>query len=79
MKMSADLGATMQEGYVPDPFGHVAQLPQILNQVGIRSFIFMRGIDAKNKREAGGIFNWQSPDGSREEATCYYGWIFQCW
>ena len=69
MKMSADLGATMQEGYVPDPFGHVAQLPQILNQVGIRSFIFMRGIDAKNKREAGGIFNWQSPDGSRVLAT----------
>jgi mannosylglycerate hydrolase len=69
MKMSADFGATMQEGYVPDPFGHVAQLPQILNQFGIRSFIFMRGIDAKNKREAGGIFNWQSPDGSRVLTT----------
>lgn len=65
MKMSADLGATMQEGYVPDPFGHIAQLPQILNKLGMKSFIFMRGLDAKNKQAAGSIFNWQSPDGSR--------------
>jgi mannosylglycerate hydrolase len=65
MKMSSDFGATMQEGYVPDPFGHIAQLPQVLNKLGIKSFIFMRGLDSKSKKEAGSIFNWQSPDGSR--------------
>lgn len=63
-------GASMQEGYVPDPFGHFAQLPQILTQFGIDSFIFMRGLDEKSKNEAGSIFVWQAPDGS-EVLTTY--------
>jgi mannosylglycerate hydrolase len=62
-------GSSMQEGYVPDPFGHFAQLPQILNQFGINSFIFMRGLDAPSKEKAGSIFDWQSPDGSRVLTT----------
>lgn len=57
-------GASMQEGYVPDPFGHFAQLPQLLNQFGINSFIFMRGLDENAKTQAGSIFEWESPDGS---------------
>ncbi|MCC5926010.1 MAG: glycoside hydrolase [Bacteroidetes bacterium] len=57
-------GSSMQEGYVPDPFGHFAQLPQVLNQFGIRSFIFMRGLDADSKEKAGSIFEWESPNGS---------------
>lgn len=62
---SRKFGATMQEGYVPDPFGHFAQLPQILSKFGINSFIFMRGLDEKGKADAGSIFDWESPDGSR--------------
>lgn len=66
---SRKFGATMQEGYVPDPFGHFAQLPQVLKKFGINSFIFMRGLDEKGKAEAGSIFDWESPDGSRVLTT----------
>lgn len=62
-------GSSMQEGYVPDPFGHFAQLPQILVQFGLDSFIFMRGLDSDSKQKAGSIFEWQSPDGSKVLTT----------
>jgi len=32
-------GSTQKIGYLPDSFGHIAQLPQILRQAGIDSFI----------------------------------------
>ncbi len=57
-------GGSMQVGYVPDPFGHIAQLPQILNGFGLTSFIFMRGLSAKDKEVAGSVFTWRGPDGS---------------
>lgn len=63
-KIAESFGGSMQEGYVPDPFGHVAQLPQILNGFGLRSFLFMRGLNARDKTRAGSIFVWRSPDGS---------------
>ncbi|MCA9907469.1 MAG: hypothetical protein KC519_02390, partial [Anaerolineae bacterium] len=57
-------GRTMREGYVPDPFGHVQQLPQILAGFGLRSFIFSRGLGPEIE-ELGGEFWWESPDGTR--------------
>lgn len=57
-------GGSMQVGYVPDPFGHIAQLPQILNGFGLSSFIFMRGLSVKDKAKAGSVFTWRGPDGS---------------
>ena len=33
----------MQIGYLPDSFGHIAQLAQILNQFGIVRAFMMRG------------------------------------
>jgi mannosylglycerate hydrolase len=62
-------GSAMQEGYVPDPFGHFAQLPQILRQFGMDSFIFMRGLEESDKSNGGAIFDWESPDGSRVLTT----------
>ena len=53
-------------GYVPDSFGHIEQLPQILRGVGIDNFVFSRGRPAaialgdEHKRE----FLWRAPDGS---------------
>ncbi|MBT3375400.1 MAG: hypothetical protein HN742_16975 [Lentisphaerae bacterium] len=53
-------------GYVPDSFGHIEQLPQILRGVGIDNFVFSRGRPVAiasadgHKRE----FLWSSPDGS---------------
>ena len=63
-RIAESFGGSMQEGYVPDPFGHFAQLPQVLNGFGMRSFLFMRGLSAEDKSRAGSIFLWRSPDGS---------------
>jgi len=54
-------------GYVPDSFGHIEQMPQIMQGVGIDNYLFSRGrpeaISVANgwKRE----FIWEGPDGSR--------------
>lgn len=37
-------GGYMRAGYLPDNFGHPRQLPQILNNFGIDSLMFMRGM-----------------------------------
>lgn len=61
--LSLEFGDLMNIGYVPDPFGHFAQLPQILRGFGISSFLFMRGAD-RWMEKTGAIFDWQAPDGS---------------
>ncbi len=62
-QLSFAFGRPMPVGYVPDPFGHFAQMPQILRGFGLDSFLFMRGTSSATK-ELGSIFNWISPDGS---------------
>lgn len=64
LRMGGSFGGVMREGYVPDPFGHFAQLPQILNGFGLTSFLFMRGLGEEDKRRAGTVFRWAAPDGS---------------
>jgi mannosylglycerate hydrolase len=61
--IASKFGNVLMEGYVPDPFGHIAQLPQILNGFGIKSFIFSRGypFDAE---EFGTEFKWLGLDDS---------------
>lgn len=58
-----DIGGKMNAGYIPDNFGHISQMPQILNQVGIDSAFFFRGANMHAVRHK--EFFWQSPDGSR--------------
>jgi len=55
------LGAAMPVGYLPDMFGHVAQMPQILRRAGIRHAVVWRGVPAAIDRHA---FTWRAPDGS---------------
>jgi len=64
MRMAGELGAVMREGYVPDAFGHIGQLPQILRGFGINSAVFWRGVGDEGE-ELGNEFWWQAPDGSR--------------
>ncbi len=55
-------GRVMKAGYIPDPFGHIAQLPQILKGFEIPSILFMRGFG--NEFEEGNLnmeFTWNSP------------------
>jgi len=57
------LGRSMQVGYVPDPFGHIAQLPQILAGFRLNNAIFMRGMDDRADCLAT-EFWWEALDGS---------------
>jgi len=60
----AEFGGAQKVGYLPDSFGHLAQMPQILRQAGIDSFVYTRG--SGDEIEALGLeFHWEAPDGSR--------------
>jgi alpha-mannosidase len=62
-EMGKAFGGVMQIGYVPDGFGHIAQLPQILRNFGIDNALFWRGMGAEGD-QLGTEFNWCAPDGS---------------
>ena len=64
------LGGAMGVGYLPDMFGHVAQMPQILRLAGLAHAVVWRGVPAAIDRTA---FWWQAPDGSRVRAEYLYG------
>jgi len=63
-KRAEAFGGCMSAGYSPDPFGHCAQMPQILRGVGINTYLFMRGLDEATKSTHGAVFDWAAPDGS---------------
>ncbi|PSM42482.1 alpha-mannosidase [Streptomyces dioscori] len=58
---AADLGGAMPVGYLPDMFGHVAQMPQILARAGIEHAALWRGVPGSVEGHA---FRWRAPDGS---------------
>ena len=43
MRRAADFGGAMAVGYLPDMFGHIAQMPQILTQFGFDDAVVWRG------------------------------------
>ncbi len=53
-------GSKMSIGYMPDSFGHIGQMPQILSGFGIDNACLWRGLDDQPAE-----FWWQSPDGTR--------------
>ncbi|MDZ7794533.1 MAG: hypothetical protein U5P10_12830 [Spirochaetia bacterium] len=54
------MGENKCVGWLPDSFGHPSQLPQILTNFGIESFIFSRGLGNHLSKEAI-EFIWESP------------------
>lgn len=60
-QQAAEFGGTMRVGYVPDCFGHIAQLPQILQGFGIDNAVFWRGVGAEARQSE---FYWAAPDGT---------------
>lgn len=64
LRLAQELGGAMRQGYAPDAFGHIGQLPQILQGFGIGSAIFWRGLGDEGE-ELGNEFWWEAPDGSR--------------
>jgi alpha-mannosidase len=58
---AAAFGGAMQVGYLPDMFGHCAQMPQVLAAAGIRQACVWRGVPAAVTHHA---FVWRAPDGT---------------
>lgn len=67
MRRAGELGRVMPVGYLPDMFGHVAQMPQILRGAGIADAVVWRGVPAAIDRH---VFTWSAPDGS--SVRCEY-------
>ncbi len=61
LSASSEFGTPMAVGYLPDMFGHCAQMPQILVLGGIRHACVWRGVPHSVDRHA---FLWRSPDGT---------------
>ena len=59
-RIASQFGTSMPVGYLPDLFGHVGQMPQILRNVGLDNAILWRGFGGRQAE-----YWWESPDGSR--------------
>ena len=64
-QIARKFGRVMKAGYIPDPFGHIAQLPQILKGFEIPSVLFWRGFgDEFEDLNLNIEFLWNSPGNS---------------
>jgi alpha-mannosidase len=70
IERGTQFGGVMEVGYLPDMFGHVAQMPQLLRLAGLEHAVVWRGVPASVVRTA---FWWEAPDGSRVRAEYLYG------
>jgi mannosylglycerate hydrolase len=62
---AAAFGGASEVGYLPDMFGHVAQMPQLLRRAGFGHAVVWRGVPAAVDRTG---FWWEAPDGSTVRA-----------
>lgn len=61
-KLAAELGASAtRAGLICDQFGHVGQMPQILDQMGMAAAFAWRGVPVGVDTA---LFNWKAPDGT---------------
>lgn len=61
LRQSQALGASLKVGYMPDTFGHSADLPTILQGFGIDSAVVWRGVPGLSSP----YFLWESPAGAK--------------
>jgi len=71
-RIAQAFGACMKVGYLPDQFGNLGQMPQILRGFGIDNAIMGRGRQLVGNRKA--EFWWEAPDGSRVVASLMAWW-----
>ena len=62
---SAAFAGPMDIGYLPDMFGHIAQMPQILRLAGFEHAVVWRGVPSAITKTG---FLWEAPDGSTVRA-----------
>ena len=60
-----EFGGEMRVGYLPDMFGHIAQMPQILRAHGLDNAVVWRGVPAAVEHH---VFEWRGVDGSSVRA-----------
>ncbi|HWD55234.1 MAG TPA: hypothetical protein VG346_08925 [Acidimicrobiales bacterium] len=65
IRRGAAFGGVMDVGYLPDMFGHIAQMPQLLRLGGFSDTVVWRGVPSQVTSSA---FVWESPDGSAVRA-----------
>jgi membrane-associated phospholipid phosphatase len=68
LRSAGELGRAARVAYVADPFGHPAQLPQILRAFGYDTYVFARGMGDEGEA-AGSEFWWVAPSGDRVRAA----------
>jgi len=61
-RIASAFGHVQKVGYIPDTFGHISQLPQILCGFNISYAMHFRGLEEGDLKSE---LWWQSPDGSR--------------
>lgn len=71
-RIARQFGEPMKVGYLPDQFGNISQMPQILRGFGIDNALMGRG----RQLEPGDTmeFWWEAPDGSRVLASLMAYW-----
>ncbi len=62
-RISNQFGGPMKIGYLPDQFGHISQMPQILRGFNIKYAVIWRGVERNSKRAKAESI-WEAPDGS---------------
>ena len=65
IERGAAFGGVTSVGYLPDMFGHIAQMPQLLREAGFEHTVLWRGVPSAVTKTG---FNWVAPDGSTVRA-----------
>jgi len=63
-RLMQQFGGQSTIGYLPDMFGHVAQMPQVLRGFGMERALVWRGVDPDSE-----LFWWRDPSGERIATT----------
>lgn len=61
-RIAQEFGFVPKMGYIPDTFGHISQLPQILQGFGIDNAMLWRGLSRPGLKSE---LWWEAPDGTR--------------
>jgi alpha-mannosidase len=71
-RLAQSFGRCMEVGYLPDSFGHTAQMPQVYRSFGFNHAVVWRGVPGHIRSNR---FWWEAPDGTAIEtiylATSY--------
>ncbi len=72
IKIAEKYGGYMKAAYIPDPFGHIAQLPQLVAGFDLGGVLFARGFGNQFEEHDLDIeFIWKAPGGASETLAIF--------